>query len=437
MNNQDKMNPAYAEDVPEPLEFTTCASELFYDTVDHPNFGSEDQTMIFNALVSRVKPIRFGDYLKRYIYRKAGLTGLYTAIPQKVYLDIVCEEFRERGAPHSFVPTKATLRNLAKNWLEQQTVSRMVVLLLGFGLGMPVEDVEAFLTKGLHEAQLNSKDPVEVICWYCYAHQYGFAKYEALWEQFAEQSAAENTLQENTLNMQVEMRRTHTDQQLLTYLSGLRISAGTVRQSVAARSQFDHLYSKACAIVAEVNNKVAVDTARMNAARVEEALARNVRLYDYQKQEMVERERRNYHLVRTEDIGPGDLEQVLFASIPRDKHGNMLPMKASALQSQFSGKRLSRQHITQILAGKEHISRYDLLTLHFVVFAHTLDQYSSVNARYSAFVTSANQVLQGSGMGEYYVTNPYECFLLMCIIAQDPLGTFSDVWEMSYQDTEE
>lgn len=419
------------------LEFTTRANELFYDTVDHPNFNSEDQAMIYKALLGKVKPVRFGDYLKRYIYLKAELTGLYTEIPQKDYLDIICSEFRDRDAPHSFTPTKATLRNLAKNWLEQQTVSRTVVLLLGFGLGMPTEDVDAFLFKGLHEAQLNAKDPMEVVCWYCYTHGYGFAKYEALWEQYAGLEVENGTLLDNTLMMQSRLKQVHTDQQLMDYLRRLQISKGTVHQSVAARNQFDLLYANTCAVVADLTNQAAADTARMNAARMEEELEHNVRLHDYQKQEIVKRERMNYHTVKAEDIGPGDLEQILFAAIPRDKHGNMLPMKASALQSQFNGKRITRQHISQVLAGKEPVTRYDLLTLHFFVFVHDLDRYGSVNARYNAFMQSANHILQESGMGEYYVANPYECFLLMCIIAQDPLGTFSDVWEMSYQNPRE
>ncbi len=71
---------------------------------------------------------------------------------EKTYLSIICAEFKERGTPQSFEPTTATLRNMAKNWLKQATVNRSVVLLLGFGLGMSVEDVNGFLTKGIREA---------------------------------------------------------------------------------------------------------------------------------------------------------------------------------------------------------------------------------------------------------------------------------------------
>lgn len=437
MSDMNQLPADALEQTIDALEFTTRAQDLFFDTVDHPNFASEDQDLIYHMLLGKVQPVRFGDYLKRYIYMKAEMTGAYTDIPAKEYLDIICAEFSDRNAPCSFAPTKATLRNLAKNWLEQLTVSRKVVLLLGFGLGMSAEDVDAFLLKGLKEAQLNSKDPMEVICWYCYAHGYGFAKYEMLWEQYINQQTDDQELLDDTLSLHRKLMHVHTDQQLMKYLSGLYMYEGSAHQSVAARRQFDLLYAKTCAIVAELTNQTAADTARMNAARMEEALERNARLGDDQKVALVRRERENYHVIRATDVGPGDVEQTLYAAIPRDKHGNMLPMKASALQKQFDGKRLTRQHIGNILTGKEPITRYDLLTLHFFVFTHELEQYGNVNARYSAFERTANQILLNSGMGEYYVVNPYECFLLMCIISQDPLGTFSDVWELSYQQTDD
>jgi len=54
--------------------------------------------------------------------------------------------------------------------------------------------------------------------------------------------------------------------------------------------------------------------------------------------------------------------------------------------------------------------------------------------RYIAFVDSTNEILNDCMMGELYVVNPYECFLLMCILSDCPLATYADVWEMSFDD---
>jgi len=37
-------------------------------------------------------------------------------------------------------------------------------------------------------------------------------------------------------------------------------------------------------------------------------------------------------------------------------------------------------------------------------------------------------------MSEIYIVNPYECFLLMCLLTDCPLAVFADIWEMSYEE---
>jgi hypothetical protein len=45
---------------------------------------------------------------------------------------------------------------------------------------------------------------------------------------------------------------------------------------------------------------------------------------------------------------------------------------------------------------------------------------------------STNHILLECGMGELYPANPYECFLMMCMVSDGPLATYADVWELSY-----
>ena len=40
-------------------------------------------------------------------------------------------------------------------------------------------------------------------------------------------------------------------------------------------------------------------------------------------------------------------------------------------------------------------------------------------------------------MGPLYPVNPYENFMMTCMLSDDPVGTFSDVWELSYFDEKE
>ncbi len=128
------------------------------------------------------------------------------------------------------------------------------------------------------------------------------------------------------------------------------------------------------------------------------------------------------------------MEHVICAAIPIDRHGNLTPGKASKLNEQFAGKRFSRQHIHDILANKAEISRFDLITLNFFVYSQKLDCFSNIKKRYESFIKSTNRILEACYLGPLYVANPYECFVLMCILSEDPLGTYADVWELSYHE---
>lgn len=56
MSIQNQPPSAIRDQSADDLEFTTRAQDLFFDTVDHPRFASEDQTLIYNTLLSRVQP---------------------------------------------------------------------------------------------------------------------------------------------------------------------------------------------------------------------------------------------------------------------------------------------------------------------------------------------------------------------------------------------
>ena len=429
--NPEDTNPA--------IDFTQRALETFYDVVDDPYFRDQDLNVIYDTLKDKIRIVSFGDFLKRYIYEKAEMSGNYLEIPAAEYRDIICDEFAERQTPASFTPNTARLRNLALKWLEQKSVSRNLVLLLGFGLGMSADDVNMFLTKGLKEQRLNAKDPFEVICWYCYTYGCGYVKFEQLWKEYSRLDPAAVTIPaelDSTSVFKQKMMSITDEKQLMDYLKALPIMPGTARQSVMARKQFDLLYAETREWAAEVLTEIERNDSDVSRTRLEEKLERNDRYYDYEKREMLGKADGRYHRYHGTEIGAAQVEQVAFASVPKDRNGNMLPMKNSSLGSQFSGARLNRQHIGDIIAGKGQITRYDLITLNFFAFSRRIDRYNTVLKRYSAFIDSTNEVLEKSDMGPIYPVNPYESFIMMCILSDDPIGTFSDVWELSYSGAE-
>ena len=53
------------------------------------------------------------------------------------------------------------------------------------------------------------------------------------------------------------------------------------------------------------------------------------------------------------------------------------------------------------------------------------------------FLDEIQEILARCGMGEIYIVNPYECFILMCLLTDCPLAVFSEIWEKSYEEGEE
>lgn len=392
-------------------DFTEAAWESLYDVVDDSHFHDRDAQLIYTTLKHRMKLLSFGDYLKRYIYLKAELTEPFADIPLKEYQLIIRSAFSDNYTPPSFKPTTAKLSALSKNWLTQQTVKRQVVFLLGFGLNMSSDDVNLFLTKALREPEINPKNPFEVICWYCYKKHFNYLKFEKLWEDYNEMpvNAIDSVSAdgEQTIGVRNSMYDIRDDRMLMAHLSKLKAGKNISVMSATAKACFDTLYGEARDLIAKMYNSEP-DTAQQSGSRSRKKA------------------------VTRHDITESDMEQVLCSAIPKDHHGNLTPGKRSKLNEQFAGKRFSRQRISDILSGRAEVTRFDLITLNFFIFSQKLDVYPDPKQRYVQFQDAVDELLEKCFMGKMYVQNPYECFVLMCILSDDPLATYADVWEMSF-----
>ncbi len=417
-------------------DFTGDAWELMLDVVDDTQFLDKDAQLIYDSLKHRLKIRSFGDYLRRYIYRKAGLTEPFREVPLDEYRLIIQSSFSDNYTPASFTSTTAKLSALSKNWLTQQTVRRNVVFLLGFGLNMSVDDVNMFLTKALREQKINPKDPFEVICWYCYKNGYNFLKFEQLWQIYTDLSPnpidIENFNSEQTVNIRNSMRSINGDKALAEYLAKLKANEKMSVISVTAKKCFDELYDEARELIAKMYNAYESEEYEIAVSGYIKKLLYNERVGDMEKQKRVGEFRSKKKVFCREDITESDIEHIICSAIPTDRHGNIVPGRASKLNEQFEGKRFSRQRIGEILMGNIPVTRFDLITLNFFLFSQKLDVYSDSKIRYIEFQHSTNKILEKCSFGRLYVQNPYECFVLMCILSNDPLGTYADVLEMSY-----
>ena len=370
--------------------FTAQAERIMLNTVEDLTFPTQDVTLIFQSLQSCLEFIPFCDYLKRYIYLKSGMIESFRSVPLSVYQDTMLESFRDSGTPASLHRKSSHLATRVHNWLVQDSIHREGMLLIGFGLSMSTEDVNAFLIHACHDHALDPEDPLEAVCAYCYEHGYGFAKMEQLMNILRHAAQGEDTAgrtasgsvtpEERTLLRRLIRQMNHPD-------------PTSVKQQT--RSCFQSIYSSARKAI------------------------QNLHPEEY---------------ASPEEIQPHDLENILCAPIPRTRHGNLTPHMNSRLHNELSRNRLSRQRLHRLLNEEVEPSRYDLITLNFLVHALNTSAATTQKGRYLAFLTGTNALLKACAFGPLYPTDPYECFLLMCMSSANPLDTFSDVQEISYID---
>lgn len=419
------------------VQFTEIAWESFYDSVDSTAFPEQDTDVIYESLSKNLDAVPFCDYLKRFLHTRMGLSGDYTQTPVEVYQKYICEQFQINSTPASFDSKTTRLGTMAKNWLTQQTVKRSVVFLLGFGLSMSEDDVNNFLEKALHESCINPKDPFETVCWYCLQHGLGFDEYQRIWEKYLKLPALTYDELDHILESKTVLVRSHlftvkTEEDLMYYLSVLKRDKKNSRMSVSASMNFNELYNKARLLVANLKNQMEDETFSREMYAYKQTLSRDPRLSDEEICARISKKQASRHYYTPKDITEGDIEKVICSAVPTDKHGNLVPAKTSSLNRAFYGKRFSRQHIHDVLNGRIEIDRFDLITLNFFIYSQSGDVYINNLSRFNAFMESTNWILAECSMGELYVTNPYESFVLMCMLTDEPLTTYADVLELSY-----
>ena len=374
-------------------EYTRRAQREIRTVIESEAFEEMSPEEIFRTLYQHMQTVSFANYLKRYLYERAFADSMaFDQVSEDMYQELIQNAFEENLAPHSFQPTTTRWNATVRSWLRSERVRRETVFLLGFGLKMSAGEVSEFLMKVLMEDDFRAEDPEELIYQYCFSYQQPYAaarKWLDRYEGLTERSAAEITPGRG-------------EEALLRRLLQLKASDGTRERAEKTRACFDRLLT-AC----------------------REAV---LKIYQEEEAEKPENRRRTWRL---EDIACGDLEQMLCSGIPRTASGNLTRASQSHLCRQFQSYRPSRQRLELIRNGKQLPDRYDLITLMFFISAQ---EDLPGRERLVRFLGRCDGMLEELHMGRIYAANPYEAFILICVLSECPLSVYGDIWELSYAD---
>lgn len=422
------------------LEYTRYGKEKIIETVSNPYFFEKDAELLYDTLSNKLNVVSFGEYLQRFLTRRAGTEQEGRMLSPDECQKIIVDSFKETGTPPSFVKGTSKLSALAKNWLTQQSVKREVVFLLGFGLRMTNHQVHEMLQKALQEKGVNPKNPFEIICWYCYKNRLDYAKFEELTAKNEKLRPAEykKSLSDTayTKGLKQRIQCIDTEDDLFDYLVELKNLDGENKSGATSRRLYMDLYEAVRGLIAKRNNLFLEEENEYKLAEYRNQLIRN----GYNGAEVTERLQKRKNSIRTcdaGDISAVDIEQILSSGIPVDHHGNLISEKKSSLYKQFLGKRFTRQHFHEIAVKEREVTRFDIITMNFLKISLETTEVCDAKERYRLYIESTNRLLSECDFSRIYTANVYECFVLMCILADEPVSTYADVMEKAYDEYEE
>lgn len=383
------------------FEYTKKAVYEMNNILDYKDFDEKDTEIIFDYLSKQMTTVLFGDYLKRYIYFAAEIPDDFNNITEDIYTEIIVDTFKSNNAPiiRNF---KQAIRRI----LNSYSVHRDTVFEYGIGLAMSDVEVSDFLTKVILEDDFDMTNPQELIYWYClhYGHRYAMVTEMNKYYDNIDVTKAKK-LEEKKWNAMKENPSAYiTDKKkLMKYLEFMKKYGNQQEREEQIYQEFMSIYRR----------------------------AQNTCLTLFSKNDDLSNKKQK--TITLDDIKPAEIEKVLCSGIPFNKQGNLLKMSASKLSKQFQQKRMSRQRINNILTRKKTADRFDLITLLFLVYAVEVEPDWPAE-RYYQFVEEMNDILERCDMMGLYPVNPYEAFILMCIVSEEPLSVFSEVLALSFEE---
>ena len=405
--------------------FTIQANQYMSRILDSDEFYDMDTEAVTRELVHGLRVYSFCDYLKRYVYQtvdlKKELGKSFFEVTDEEYKQILVDSFKHFQAPVSLSESKVRRSNAIGKWLTQDSARRSTVFVLGFGLGMNDKEVSEFLTKVLKEEDFDFSNPVEVIYWYCYHFGFWYSRALSLIEEYQKMQISDSEKNKalrpsrkgfsdyqirpdnpgyswEILSSRKDFANTHAED-LKRYLAYLKLLGIQDTREKRIYREFERLYDKSCTLIAE----------------------------------FMTREDEDGRHWRWNEIAAADVEKFLCSGAPVSKSGNITRKSSSLYSRHFKVKQLTRQNIEAILAEQVKPDRFDLITLQFLISSLEYEDLPP-EKRLQYFMDEINWILERCRLHGLYSANPYECFLMLCLLSEDPLMTYSDILEFSYEE---
>ena len=397
---------------------------------------------VFDDLLGQMleNQLTWGDHIRRYVFDVTGESywrsrlswpeeEKFTVadISEDQLRDFILADFEEHGMKdRGSIDPKITTSSLKKNlkrWFNSPVtaISRSTCFLFCFGLNAD-EAGAAYLLEALREPPFNPRDYKEAIYYYCLCNKKQFSTVEEWLDKCDEMSSRVeiNKTKYSDCVGYTKLLRTELDEIVLAtvsmkekdarftaYLEDLLSTPAVLKQSKTKASECRKIYG---------------DFARMVSDRYCEWIDRGNEKQCYDEFEQCLKKCWTDHIQISDT-----LKSLIDSKI----------LKFPALTSSSLEKKIGTERSSEI-------KREDILTLVFLYCTsgesgtfrdHEGNTFEDIRSDYAKrktrFLSMANTRLERCGFSDVYLLNPYELFLVSCLLQPDPMAYYLASWKYS------
>ena len=469
-----------------PTEIIQGRVAAYFDCVDRKiehvlDFGSSSELSGFLQTYIREYPT-LGDYIYEALFsRTPSLNGTYTDhtlsrlrsgeetgfSPReraKYYNDKIIKpllakkQLTVRDCP---VPAMEKFRSHWRGHLQEKGCSfigradgianvRNTVFHLAFALDLEPESVSKVLTKCLLMQDFNPKDPVEVIYYWCLKYQIPYPQMLREYLDYYNSQAIDTDFrgsgaapipEGNTFYIMENLESISRMEKpaLMEYLWRLKISSPSRQSRKTPRQIYrecfdlfpEFLYTapgqnapKLSSLLSALDYLVASEEfTRQKALKDGNELPADTRKKNFRGEKVLSEKERRPLLVKILEINRRNYYRA-----------NTLPLlPGEILQFLFEGIAYSEAIVRKRIYGEIPLTRKELLATMFLYYlADTVNQESEIGSKAKSldlFEEEASDNLFQCGMHTFYLRNPFDLFLALCFLQDDPLAYFMASWE--------
>lgn len=386
---------------------------------------------ILNLMEIYMKKADFGSYFRKFLINNRfseinnHISDLNDIEKSTEELISYCyDKFKENGlidAPSIFSSEKAAansaiLKKSLKKWFANVTPARENIFFLAFALEMNCDELADFLTKGTCDKALNFKSPAEVTAYWCLKNKKPYS-YALMLLDTANNTKRNVRIHKSTVFTDAyrnHFEKIKNEKEFIKFLAMLIAENNNPAYSACAKRTFDLLLQE-ISISAYLDKKISVaNETGKDSIQYDKVSYGTVERYIY------------YYIPSVSDHGHYTMHS--FASY--NNSGNIIGKSHNSMKKHkwFFSTLLRRSDLKKMHTGERKINRDTILTLAFFVICEKTSELEAAQ-----YISEINEYLSFCRFDEMNFSYPYDLFIYICLLTNDPIGTFRKIWAKSWE----